>query len=52
MTYRCPVPTTYVFVPCNVMKLGLHPNMRSTRGEMLLTLGKWGNDILERGISF
>jgi len=30
------------------MKLGLHPNTRSTLGETLPTAGRRGNDILER----
>ena len=38
--YLLPVPTRYVFVPCSVIRLGLHPKIRMTRDERRAISGK------------
>lgn len=37
--YLWPLPIKYVLVPCNVIGLGLHPNIRIIRLDIFVTMG-------------
>ena len=39
VTHFFPVPIRYVFVPCRVIGLGLHPKILTIRFERVLTFG-------------
>ena len=46
-TYLFPVPTRYVFVPCSVMWLGLHPSILTILEESFSIWGINVNDIVK-----
>jgi hypothetical protein len=47
--YLLPVPTRYVFVPCSVIRLGLHPKIRMTRDERRAISGKTADMMMMMG---